>query len=87
MTQPSGADYLNTISQVQNGGNKNETINSYDETVNNNGVTNVSQVNNSFIMSESYMQDNKVLRSQMSEADEVGDLINVQKMEIGYPDV
>ena len=23
----------------------------------------------------------------MSEADEVGDLINVQKMEIGYPDV
>jgi len=55
MTQPSGADYLNTISQVQNGGNKNETINSYDETVNNNGVTNVSQVNNSFIMSESYM--------------------------------
>lgn len=55
MTQPSGADYLNTISQVQNGGNKNETINSYDETVNNNGVTNVSQINNSFIMSESYM--------------------------------
>ena len=50
---------------------------------------NVSQVNNSFVLSESYMLDHKLKShdGKFSENDEVGDLITVQKMEIGYPDV
>ena len=75
--QPSTAEYLKTISQNNQG---DITMHhSLDETVNNNGNMNV---NNSYLMNDSY--DTK---RRGSDIDEVGDLINVQKMEIGYPDL